>query len=324
MAFLDRETNDRVDTESDGEEEKNVMGPEAVDPYNGPHRLRPGVASSFTTALQCMFTCSDMDEEFFKHLTANSNKYACTQVLNNNTSTFIGHKQRNITRGEVVHFFSILLRISMEPSRMNGCVSYFEDDPFLNLGHGYHIYSAFYLEVGDSKETGDKCHHLRYFIWRLNHKARNVFYFGRDAAFDEGSVPMRSCYCPVHQYNKDKPDTFCVNFFILADAKYLFIYQLDVYQGKNKNNIDIHPDQICYTTIVGDHTNEVEYSCCSHLQIQQKIFPSDELELNKNAQCGEYVCKVDPCIGMVVTRWNDSRLLQTSSTVMVKGTTTVQ
>eukprot|EP00957_Ditylum_brightwellii_P077450 5884877-Ditylum_brightwellii.AAC.1 len=67
-AFLDGETNDAVDTESDGEEEINVMGlgwewdrwqdiaedkdipgPDAVDPYNGPHGLRPGIASSFTT-----------------------------------------------------------------------------------------------------------------------------------------------------------------------------------------------------------------------------------------------------------------------------------
>eukprot|EP00957_Ditylum_brightwellii_P200267 15266926-Ditylum_brightwellii.AAC.1 len=46
----------------------------------------------------------------------------------------------------------------------------------------------------------------------------------------------------------------------------------------------------------------------------RKGFPSDDLELNKNAQCREYVCKVDPCVGMVVTRWKDSRVLQTIST----------
>ena len=31
-----------------------------------------------------------------------------------------------------------------------------------------------------------------------------------------------------------------MDFFILADAKHYFIYHLDVYQGKNKGNIDIH------------------------------------------------------------------------------------
>eukprot|EP00957_Ditylum_brightwellii_P011426 863713-Ditylum_brightwellii.AAC.2 len=57
-AFLDGETNDEVETESDDEEKINVMGPdedipgpEAVDPYNDPHGLRPGIISSFTTVL---------------------------------------------------------------------------------------------------------------------------------------------------------------------------------------------------------------------------------------------------------------------------------
>ena len=52
---------------------------------------------------------------------------------------------------------------------------------------------------------------------------------------------MRSRYCPVRMYNKDKPDKFCVDFFIMADSAYYFIYHLDVYQGKNIANIDIDP-----------------------------------------------------------------------------------
>eukprot|EP00957_Ditylum_brightwellii_P207757 15354409-Ditylum_brightwellii.AAC.1 len=56
----------------------------------------------------------------------------------------------------------------------------------------------------------------------------------------------------------------------------------------------------------------------------RKRFPSNDLELNKNAQHREYACKVDPCFGMVGMRWKDSRVLQTISTVMVKGATTVQ
>eukprot|EP00957_Ditylum_brightwellii_P211973 15366819-Ditylum_brightwellii.AAC.1 len=85
MAFLQVGRIDRADKESDGKEEINVMDPgwkwnrwqdiaededipglEAVGPYNGPHGLKPGIASTFTTVLQCTFTCSAMDEEFFK------------------------------------------------------------------------------------------------------------------------------------------------------------------------------------------------------------------------------------------------------------------
>eukprot|EP00957_Ditylum_brightwellii_P103090 7856037-Ditylum_brightwellii.AAC.1 len=140
-AFEEEGTFDRDDEESDCEEEINVMGPAnedipgpaAVDPYNGPHGLRSGIANSFTTA----------------------DKY------------YMGRDGL---------LFGILLRISMEPRRMGGYVSYFQDDTILNLGQGYHVVlhgytswstkvmaldhfcqicSASCPEFGDSTETGD-------------------------------------------------------------------------------------------------------------------------------------------------------------------------
>ena len=63
--------------------------------------------------------------------------------------------------------------------------------------------------------------------------------FGPNVVFDKGEVDMRSMYCPIRQYTKDKPAAFRVDFFILADFEHYFIYHLDVYQGGNKANIDI-------------------------------------------------------------------------------------
>ena len=48
--------------------------------------------------------------------------------------------------------------------------------------------------------------------------------------FDEGGVASRSRMNPVRQYNKDKPNKFRVDFFVLANnspGKY-FIVHLDV------------------------------------------------------------------------------------------------
>eukprot|EP00957_Ditylum_brightwellii_P123688 9429543-Ditylum_brightwellii.AAC.1 len=56
----------------------------------------------------------------------------------------------------------------------------------------------------------------------------------------------------------------------------------------------------------------------------QKGFMSVDLELNEHVQHREYVCKVDPRFGMIVTRWKDSIVFQLITTVMEKGTTTVQ
>ena len=48
-------------------------------------------------------------------------------------------------------------------------------------------------------------------------------------------------YCPVHIYNKYKTNKYRVGFFISYNDKYYFIYNIDMYKGKNKSNIDINP-----------------------------------------------------------------------------------
>ena len=149
----------------------------------------------------------------------------------------------------------------MEPRKMGGYVSYFQDNPHVHMGGNYNvrvrgldpwakqimalirfkqIRSAFHPEAGLSDLTGDKCHQLRYFIQTFNESAKKTFNLGPNASFDEGGIPMRSRYCPVRMYNKDKVDKFRVDFFILADSKHYFIYHLDVYQGRNKANIHIN------------------------------------------------------------------------------------
>jgi hypothetical protein len=62
-----------------------------------------------------------------------------------------------------------------------------------------------------------------------------------DLAFDEGGIACRSRFCPVRQYNKDKPNKFRVDMFLMACSKSYFIMHADVYQRKNSCNVGIHP-----------------------------------------------------------------------------------
>ena len=64
-------------------------------------------------------------------------------------------------------------------------------------------------------------------------------------SFDEGGVASRSRFNPICQYNKDKPQKFHVDFFVLCNNSpgQYFILHCDVYQGKNAENIGI-PDEI--------------------------------------------------------------------------------
>ena len=48
---------------------------------------------------------------------------------------------------------------------------------------------------------------------------------------------MRSHFCPIWQYNKEKPNTFIVSLLVLEDAKDYLINNIDVYQGNLKNEI---------------------------------------------------------------------------------------
>ena len=358
-------------------DDETIPGPFEDDHYSGPHGLNPVYTLSFQTILQCIFNTTAMDRNFFKRLCSQSNKYARRVMQSRCTSMFLGHKWTNISTGEMVRFFGILLRISMEPRKMGGYASYFVSNPCVSVGgysvqlKGYtpwakdimslirfkQIRSAFHPEA-EKSICGDKCHQLRFFIRKFNEMARNVFSLGPHASFDEGGVAMRSRYCPVRQYNKDKPDKYRVDFFILADATHYFIYHLDVYQGRNTSNIDIHPYATCLPTTQKAVANAIlksgidnDTNGCRYLMMDNRYTPpqlfalmltnwnirgvgtcranrrgfaSKELVLDKNAPRGSFVRLVDKRLGMVICRWKDSRILQTVSTIMLKGTEKIQ
>ena len=289
------------------------------------------------------------------------------------SNKFIGHKWQNIGLGEMIRFFGIMLRISLEPRKMGGYASYFMDQSSLNIGTGYSVHlrgyepwakdvmtlvrfkqirSALHPECGKSANN-DKCHQLRYFIRLFNYMARDVFYLGPNAAFDEGGVAMRSRYCPVRQYNKDKPAKYRVEFFLLADTDYYNVFHLDVYQGSNKANIDIHPtlhklpttkkvvaNAILKNRIDNDPNGSRRLYMDNRYASPQVFalmlssynlravgtcranrigFDIDQLPLDRLSARGTFVRKVDPRLGMIMTRWKDSKILQIISTVMTLG-----
>ena len=161
----------------------------------------------------------------------------------------------------MTQFCGCVLKMSIDDRKLGGYKAYFGSDVQVNLSNTYsvnlshypawaknyftlfrfkQIRAALHPEVGASS-IGDKCHQLRFGINQLNAAARRTFVPGANLSFDEGGVASRSRMNPVRQYNKDKPDKFRVEFFILSNntpGKY-FIYHLDVYQGKNSENINI-------------------------------------------------------------------------------------
>ena len=362
----------------DIDDDESIEGPSEHDRYNGPHGIKDSFPNRFSTVLHCVFKSTAMSRDFFQRLSAQSNKYVRKQMMERNSTLFLGHIWRNITTAEMIRFFGIMLRISLEPRKMGGYVSYFTDNPTVVCGDGYSIQlrgydpwardvmtlvrfkqirSAFHPESENSR-CNDKCHQLRYFIRLFNSKAKEVFDLGPNISFDEGGVAMRSRYCPVRMYNKDKPDKFRVDFFLLADSRYYFIYHLDVYQGKNKANIDIDSVVMHLPTTQKAVANAIvksgiancvdgcrymfldnRYACPQLLALMstsfnvrgvgtckanRKGFESNSLIVTNNSPRGTFARMVDDRLGMVITRWKDSRVLQVVSTIMKKGVGTVQ
>ena len=119
--------------------EKEIPGLKEHDYYNGPQGIRKGVGRRFHTILQCLFKTTAMDRSFFLHLCAESIKYARKTMNERNTKLFIGHKWNNISVQEMIHFFSTMLRVSLERRKIGGYDSYFIEDHTIVLSNGYTV-----------------------------------------------------------------------------------------------------------------------------------------------------------------------------------------
>jgi Transposase IS4 len=81
-------------------------------------------------------------------------------------------------------------------------------------------------------------------IWHaintMNVAAMNTKSMAEDVCFDEGGIGSRHRMNPIRQYNKDKPQKFRVDFFLLGCSRTYFIHHIDVYQGANASKVNIH------------------------------------------------------------------------------------
>ena len=128
-----------------------------------------------------------MNRDFIKRLTANSNQHARDHL--DAVNQFAGCHWRNITVG-------VTLKMSIDDCRMGGYISYFQPQHHLYLSSMYH------LQLGYFDPWAVKIFSLQRF----------------KQIFDEGGIALRSRYCPVRKYNKDKPDKFHVELFCLANC----------------------------------------------------------------------------------------------------------
>ena len=158
----------------------------------------------------------------------------------------------------MIRFMGILLKISLDGRRRGGYKQYWvESKRTVTLGRGLsrpvqghttwakdimdfkrfkQILSGLRTVGERAQNVEDKAYQLRHACQAISTGASRTFRIGRYMSFDEGGVASRSRYNPIRQYNKDKPQKFCVDFFVLAAADNYFVYHMEPYQGKNASN----------------------------------------------------------------------------------------
>ncbi|CAB9517269.1 unknown protein [Seminavis robusta] len=228
--------------------------------------LRRVISDRWTTPLGC-FQHLGCSRQFVALLAQHSNDYAKKSIFADSgpNRRLHGAVWKDITTKEMHVFLGIMLKISLMPIDMGGYPAYFRErdkcinyskkerpmrikntkgwaQEYMTLIRFKQIRSAFHPECKSmAGEGGDKCYQLRRCINTVNLASKSTFHAGCWCSFDEGGVACRSRFCPCRQYNKDKPDKFRVDFFILACSKTYAILHLDVYQGRNAANISIDP-----------------------------------------------------------------------------------
>ena len=236
--------------------------------YLGGEGLRPGIWQTFSTPFECFQRCGGMTNQMVSNLTSSTNAYYHSHLkLRHASRNGYYHSQRwkDVTIQEMYRFLGILLKMSLNPVDGGGYTAYFQttnvtynlgpDVPpveiedsrgfavkYMTLNRFRQIRGAFHPENKVAAAGGgDKCYQFRTLLNQLNETSRKTFFVPKDMAFDEGGVGCRSRMCPVRQFNKDKPQRFRVDFFIMASSSSYAILHLDVYQGANATNSYIRP-----------------------------------------------------------------------------------
>lgn len=123
--------------------------------------------------------------------------------------------------------FSVAEGDNIRISGSKGFVADIDHSIRMSLNRFKQIRGAFHPEDRkDANGADDKCYQLRTAINELNSASNANRVPDANCSFDEGGIACCSRYCPVRQYNTDKPNKFRVDFFILASSKIYMIYQI--------------------------------------------------------------------------------------------------
>jgi Transposase IS4 len=242
------------------------------------------------------------------------------------------------------HFLGITLRISLSPIDWGGYeanfgsrnrrvlgVEMYETEgfarKFMSLNRYKQIRATFHPEDRSAGLNGDKCYQLQHVINTMHQAAMNTKFIGADVAFDEGGIGSRHQLNPVRQYNKDKPQKFRVDFFVMACGRTYFIHHIDVYQGANAMKTGIHRACRAMPTTQKAALNAVLHTNMhneAHGARQIALDNKEMMDLTHKMPRGTYKILIDKNNSVLCCQWVDSRVVNVVSSILTNEIASVK
>ena len=353
--------------------------------YSGPDGLKDNVAENFSNPFECLQYVGGLSMDVIAHIANSTNDYFHQRIepnLPRKRTYYHSQKWVDVSIEEMVRFLGLILMMSLRPVDAGGYAAHFQTtnrvynigmahpvieikdsagwaSKYMKLGRFRQIRGAFHLDEKSSQRGGDKCYQLRKILTAVNAGSKQSFRVPRDLAFDEGGIGCRSRYCPVRQYNKDKPQKFRVDFFILSSSSTYAILHIDVYQGKNPTNSYIKKQarqlpttmkavvNACYALQLHKRTDGYRHVAMDNrytaprlavvlrdrlrlfstgtCRANRKGWDSKRLNLKKDrTNRGESLLFHDPVNGLIFGQWVDSKVVNFVSSYEDVGSGTVR
>ena len=210
----------------------------------------------------------------------------------------------------------------------------------------------------DMMRTQDKAYQLRRMCANISRRARHIYIVGRYLSHDEGGVGCRSRLCPITMYNKDKPEKYRLDFFILCCAKTFIILHIEPYQGKNGTNAGVSTLARAFPVTSAAVLNAVERSGLKKSPDGYRILVADNrymsptlavtlrehyhiaaigtvrknrkgidkeiVTMTKREERGAIKTYYDKAMKVLLVQWNDNKVVTMLSSAWFKGMVDIQ
>jgi hypothetical protein len=111
----------------------------------------------------------------------------------------------------------------------------FSHDRFQQITRCLHITNPNSYDATRDEPGYDKMGQVRWLVDDIRRACMKEWSLGKYVTVDEMMIRYKGSYCPAHQYMPNKPEKWEVKVWCLADSKSKFVYNFEIYCGKNPN-----------------------------------------------------------------------------------------